>query len=46
MGNKRRRLCRYCGFPTEREYSDEEWASQGQACEECYLFEHDGVFEE
>jgi hypothetical protein len=47
MGSRRRRVCTYCGFVTEEEYTDQEWEAAGQQCEECYLSElADGTLDE
>ncbi len=31
----RRRKCKYCGQLTDFSYSDEEWESRGEQCEQC-----------
>ena len=47
MVRRRRRICTQCGNTTEESYSDEEWKSAGQMCEECYVMEFpEGEFEE
>ncbi|MDH7593849.1 MAG: hypothetical protein QHG99_05785 [Methanomicrobiales archaeon] len=35
MVSRRRRICEYCGFLTDIEYTDEEWDAVGHECEEC-----------
>jgi hypothetical protein len=35
MGERKRRVCDYCGFPTEEEYTDDEWDAVGHECQDC-----------
>jgi hypothetical protein len=47
MDRRKRRICSYCGFLTEEEYTDEEWEAMGHECEECYISElSDGTLDD
>lgn len=32
---RKRRICDYCGFLTDEEYTDEEWDAVGYECQDC-----------